>query len=60
MIHFNIGRLTIGLFPYSIGFSWRYLKSMGRILDFGYLKLVWWPKPSSAAKDCSQTQSTKE
>jgi len=42
MIPVNIGRLTIGFFPYWIGFSWRYISSMGRIADCGFVKLVWW------------------
>jgi len=48
--HINIGRYTIGFFPYWIGISWRYLKSMGRILDLGFLKIVRWPakRPISA------------
>ena len=51
MIPVNVGRLTVGFFPYWIGFSWRYLKSMGRIADCGFVKLVWWPKRSDDIRD---------
>lgn len=57
MMHVNVGRLTVGFFPYWIGFSWRYLKSMGRIADCGFLKFVWWPKRSHDIGERSKNES---
>ena len=45
--HVNFGRLTVGLFPYWIGVSCRYLNCMGRIFDLGFIKIVWWPRRAS-------------
>ncbi len=38
---FNFGRVSIGLFPYWIGVSRRYVKGLGQTLDLGYVKVVW-------------------
>lgn len=44
MKHINIGRLSIGFFPYSVGFSWRLVGGMGRVLDLGFIKFVLWSR----------------
>ena len=41
----NIGRFTAGFFAYWIGFSWRYVGGMGRVIDCGFVKFVIWPRP---------------
>lgn len=37
---FRLRRGYIGFFPYWIGFSWRKVGGMGRVVDLGFVKLV--------------------
>ena len=41
MKHFNLGRYSVGLFPYWIGVNRRYVKGLGQVLDLGFVKVVW-------------------
>ena len=36
----QLWRYTFALFPYWIGFSWRKVGGMGRVVDLGFFKLV--------------------
>ena len=48
--HFNVGRLTVGVFWYWIGFSWRKVGGMGRVCDAGFLKFVYDTEQRTEAK----------
>ena len=37
----NVGRFQVAFFPYWIGVSRRYVRSLGQVLDLGFVKIVW-------------------
>lgn len=37
---FNFGRFSVGLYSW-MGFSRRYVKGLGQVLDLGFVKVVW-------------------
>ena len=41
MKHIYIGKVSVGFFPYWIGFSRRYVSCLGQVLDLGFVKIVW-------------------
>lgn len=38
ILHFNLGKLTIALFSYWLGFGYKDFDYMGKRKDFGFLK----------------------
>ena len=44
---FSCGRCLVGIFPYWIGFSWRRVGGMGRVIDCGLVKVAIAPAPKA-------------
>lgn len=40
-IAFKIGKLTIAIFKYWLGFEGRYLPYLGYRKEFGFIKFIW-------------------